>query len=405
MWIGKGSSQGLDILDLNKPYEKNAVLSHFTNNPDNPASLIDNSVYTIFEDIWGDIWIGTYGKGISYYNRRVKKFENFRQNIHDKNSIGNNQVNAIFEDNENLWIGTENGLNRVNKKTGGYFEYYNNPVQPSSLSGKAVYAIYKDSFNNLWIGTWNGGLNLYHPEKNNFTYYLHNPGNKKSINNNNIFSIFQDSKGNLWIGTIGGGPNLFDYRTKTFKHYMDITSVKKGINIKDVNVILETKKKNLFISTYSNLLLYNFDIDDFEIKNLNSTNDPDFIEANIKVLFEDSRGKLWIGTEGGLICMDQDTWKTIQYTIRHGLPNNSIKGILEDNSGNLWISTTVGLTKFISGTTIPENPEFKNYNSKDGLPGNEFIKRSAFKNKSGHMYFGAQTDIHGFIPTALKIMP
>jgi signal transduction histidine kinase/CheY-like chemotaxis protein len=100
--------------------------------------------------------------------------------------------------------------------------------------------------------------------------------------------------------------------------------------------------------------------------------------------------------------MNEISGKTIQYTRKQGLPNNSIKEILEDNSGNLWISTAMGLSKFISATIIPDHPVFKNYDSKDGLQGNEFIKRSAYKNKTGYMYFGGSNGYTRFHPDSIK---
>ena len=52
-------------------------------------------------------------------------------------------------------------------------------------------------------------MNLYNPNDNSFNYYINDPGSDVSISGNNIISIFEDSFGKLWVGTLNGGLNLF----------------------------------------------------------------------------------------------------------------------------------------------------------------------------------------------------
>ena len=104
--------------------------------------------------------------------------------------------------------------------------------------------------------------------------------------------------------------------------------------------------------------------------------DPNSLAVNaVLSLYEDRSGVLWIGTMGGgLDKLDRENDQFIHYTIKNGLPSNTVWGILEedaspdDEDGNLWLSTTWGLSRF-----NPQTETFRNYDVSDGLQGNSFL--------------------------------
>ncbi|MBA7524052.1 Sensor histidine kinase RcsC [subsurface metagenome] len=401
LWIGRGAGEGLSIISLNNfnPDSK-FLIQHYKNIPFNSNSISDNTVIEIYEDQIGDIWLGTFGNGVNYYSHRTKKFFNYKQGIDKEKSIGNNLVNAFFEEENFLWIGTEMGLDRLDKRT-GLFKHFNYDSEDShSLGANAVYAILKDSRQNLWIGCWDGGLNLYNYKTERFQRYLPNrkPG---SLSNANVFSICEDTRGNLWVGTIGGGLNRFDYGTETFISYQHDENDPASIYHDAVNNIVSTKRGELFVSVIHSLEQYDYDQEKF----IHYTHDPDnqnsINEGNIISIFEDSDQNLWITTNMGLELFEREENKFVHYTTKVGLPNNTIQGILEDMNGNLWLSTNNGISKFIDGIKRPGTTHFRNYNSYDGLPGNEFVKRSCYKNSQGIMYFGSTQGYVKFHPDSI----
>ncbi len=115
LWIGIENG-GLDVLNL-ATYKKGVnSFAHFKKDPDRGTSLNNNSIYSLFSDKQGNIWIGTFGNGINIVNPTADKFIHIRNEPGAKNSLSNNQVNVFLEENNFLWIGTEGGLNRYNKK-------------------------------------------------------------------------------------------------------------------------------------------------------------------------------------------------------------------------------------------------------------------------------------------------
>ncbi len=401
LWMGRGGGQGLSILDLNS-VDKDLKVYHYDHEMGNSNSLSDNSLDCVYEDKWGDIWIGTYGKGINYNSRRSKKFHTVTHIPGNINTISNNHVNVFYDDKEFFWIGTEGGLNRLDKKTGKYKYFERNDNVPGSIGANAIYSIYKDSRGNLWIGTWTGGLNLYNYSTETFRKYIVRENDSASIGSNHVFSIFEDNRRNLWLGTIGGGLNRYDYTANSFIRYANNPSDSTTIATNFINSICQTKYGDLWISTHDKLDLFNYEKNIFHHYSRDQYIGPGMSSADILVLFVDSKDKLWLGTESGLVLYDKFNNTFVRYTTEHGLPNNTIKGILEDDMGNLWISTNNGITKFEKGVSVPKRPVFKNYDRNDGLQGNEFVKRSAYKDNSGYLYFGGTNGYTYFHPDSIK---
>jgi signal transduction histidine kinase/ligand-binding sensor domain-containing protein/ActR/RegA family two-component response regulator len=388
LWIGFGAGDGLMLIDPVPDGNQKPTVKSFIHEADNPQSLSNNSILDILEDQWGDLWIGSYGDGVNYLSFKRKKFYNIRQELNSKNTLSSNIINCFLEEEKYFWIGTESGLNRIDKSTGKIRQYIHNPADKSSISANAVYALYKDKFRNLWIGTWSGGLNIYNYNTDEFRSFKHDALKSASISSNNIFSILEDKNGFLWIGTIGGGLNLYNYQTSTFSQFTNNPKDPKSIGGNYVDHIYETKNGELWISSYRELNRFDYSSKTFQKYTHQPNNNNSISLGDIEVIFEDSKNHLWIGTAGGLNYFDRKNQKFRRFTTTNGLPNNYIEGIIEDQSGNLWISTNMGLSKFINGASLPDSTIFQNYNTGDGIQGTEFVKRSAYRDSKGYLYFG-----------------
>lgn len=404
MWIGKGSGDGLNLLNLNtfKPGEK-PTLHHLRNSPIFSWSISDNSIISLFEDKDKDIWVGTYGDGLNYYSRRSKKFFTEKQIPEPGLSISNNHVNTFFEDENYLWIGNEIGLDRMNKKDRKFTHFYL-PSSKADSKGAAAYVLFKDSRGNFWCGTWAGGLNKYNYKTQTFQNFTAD-GKPGSLSSPNVFSINEDKEGNLWIGTIGGGVNIYNPKTNAFTHYVNITGDSSSLQNNSVNHIYITRKGDIYLSTYSSLERFDPETKTFTHYMHNPQKANSLGNGSTMAIFEDSQENLWVATSVGLELFDKE-WGTFKhYTTKDGLPSNFVQGIIEDKNKNLWISTNKGLSKFIKGATLPKKPVFQNYTQEDGLPCNEFTARSVYKNEEGKMYFGTTNGYLYFNPDDIEQDP
>ena len=170
-----------------------------------------------------------------------------------------------------LWIGTDAGLDRLDRRTGRITHYTPDPADPQSLSYRQVKTLYEDRDGVLWVGTWGGGLNrlvLSAAEGSDratgrFAAYRHDPNDSTSISSNRVEDILEDRQGILWIST-NDGFNRFDRATETFTRYTTR------------NISFEGEPTNM-------------------------------IHVLFGAVYEDDQGVLWVGTAGGLNRFDRST--------------------------------------------------------------------------------------------------
>lgn len=117
---------------------------------------------------------------------------------------------------------------------------------------------------------------------------------------------------------------------------------------------------------------------------------------DLRVLFTDSRQRLWAG-QTGLYLFNDTTRKFSLYTAKGGLSEEFVKGMEEDEKGNFWIATSNGLTQF-----NPQNFLYKKYNTADGLQGAEFEANAYYKTKKGQLYFGGVNGFNAFYPKDIE---
>lgn len=391
---------------LNRFNREKKNFDHWLHNPKNPNSISNNYVWSIYEDRSGILWIGTSGGGINKIDRTRDKFRHYYHDPGNPNSLNNDEIWSIYEDKTGvLWIGTDvGGLNKIDREKERFTYYMHDPKNPFSLSYSEVRSIYEDpgeTGNVLWIGTYRGGLNKFDRDKKQFTCYMNDPDNPKSLSSDFIVSIYGDSEGMLWIGTYGGGLNRFSRDKELFTRYMNDPENPKSLSNNFVHVIYEDRSGVLWIGTDRGLNQFDRDKEQFVRYEYESDN-PNSLSYNcVFSIYEDESGALWIGTfGGGLNKFEREKNKFTHYTEKEGLSNNAIYGILCDDEGSLWISTNDGLSKF-----NPKTETFKNYDINDGLQSREFNRGAYHKSKSGEMFFGGVSGFNAFYPDKIKESP
>ncbi|MFO7526092.1 MAG: two-component regulator propeller domain-containing protein [Ignavibacteriaceae bacterium] len=310
-----------------------------------------NSVLAVYYDKPDVVWTGGLSKetGLKMENKTTGETKVYMHDPDDKFSLSDNKVYSVYRDSKGtLWVGTFNGLNRLDEKTGNFFHYKNIPGDPNSLSDKWVWPVFEDSKGNLWVGTVKGGLNRFNPESNSFTNYKHDPGNIKSISDDFIFSIYEDRSGLIWVGTNADGVNYFDPSSRVFEHYFNIPENKNSLSDNTVFSMLADSKGNYWIGTR------NGGLDKFNYKQKKFTNyshDPSdqnsLINNSVQVIYEDRSGILWIGTfSSGMNSFNPVTGNFKSYVHNPNDPNsitdNRVYAITEDSDGVIWIGTYAG---------------------------------------------------------------
>jgi Predicted periplasmic ligand-binding sensor domain len=142
---------------------------------DKKDGILSDTVFSLSEDDYGNIWIGT-DLGVNKISKDFKVLETYKSG-ESKSFLGDSNIYTICCDDKNnsVWVGTsDSGVYKINTKTKKIHKFKSNPHDENSLPSNKIYTILKDDKNNIWIGTDNG-LTYYNKEKDNFNTYKNDP--------------------------------------------------------------------------------------------------------------------------------------------------------------------------------------------------------------------------------------
>jgi ligand-binding sensor domain-containing protein len=391
IWIGT-LGDGLDILSV-----QTGEIVNYSYDYNNPYSLKNNEVLSLFRDFSGIIWVGT--NGLDIYNPKKEKFVLYDYVPYSREKLVFRNIHPIYQDAYGvLWLGSKtDGLHILNRSGKTYTRWVHDPGNMNSLSSSKIRAIKEYPEGVLWIGTEDQGLNKVVLDRNrkpiSFKHYKHQSGNSNSLTSNKIYALLADASGKLWIGT-DNGLTVMDIESETFTQYVPDKANPKSISNTIVYAIYGDKAGNIWLATDVGINKYDPATGGFIHYTHNGSNKNSVIHNEILCFHEDAKGNLWIGTYGkGLDKFDPVKNSFTHFTTIPQFLTAVIYGILEDDKQNLWMSTNNGILKFNI-----EDGDIKQFSIEDGLQSNEFNGTSYFKSRSGEMFFGGQYGFNSFYP-------
>ncbi|MDR3059471.1 MAG: response regulator [Prevotella sp.] len=476
--------RGVDYFD-----KKNGTFTHY--NRTTIPNMVSNSVWSVMEDNKGFLYIGHVSSGLSILSLKDKRIKNFRHESGNKESLPGDEVRTIYVDrNDNVWIGTNNGLALFNSDKESFTTFSHDPQNKQSLISNYVYTInqvddgklwrgtekggisildlkqnmfltpqnisfenityndgnrglsnptirsvYQDSFNNLWIGTYGGGINFisHHPPFFNTWIYSPIPGLNNTLNNPIAWGTCADKYDQIWVGTDGGGINLFangkrvqifDKKTNKITDDAILAAIKDsennlwfgtfngGVNIydhkkdilkrlpiddksKDIRCFFEDNEKNMWIGCNNGLYQYNITTGQGKLYSTDNSELPDNL---VRAISRDNKGLIWIGFFGeGLAILDKDLKIVKTFKTDKGFPSNTVDNIYKDTKGQMWIATGEGLVCFSSPEKIDEYTVF---NEQNGILNSHI--RAITEDKQGNIWISTNGGINRFMPSQNK---
>ncbi|MBN2011275.1 response regulator, partial [candidate division KSB1 bacterium] len=374
LWAGTWGN-GLNMYD-----PEQGKFYNFYHDPQKNTSISHNIIMRLLADHRGNIWIGTWGGGLNKLKRseinqmksgKAPDFVQYKHTANDPTSIAGNSIYSIFEDRSGvLWIGAElNGISKFNLDKIPFEHYQSNANMSNQLNDNVVTSIFKDTHDNLWIGTQSGGLNLYNFKTRKFSHYMNDPDDNTSLSSNAARTIYEDRSGNLWVGAVIG-LNMFDRNTQKFHRYYTDNDNPTQTNILG---IYEDTDGYLWLSSWEcGLIRFNPNTKLFKIFK-HDPNDSTSIACNTSnAVTEDKLNHLWIGTEiGGLALYDRETEKFIHF--KHdkkdtsSISSNKVISLLCSKNGDLWIGTTRGLNRLVVSKNVEPKPMFEHFIMPNGV--------------------------------------
>lgn len=391
LYIGHVGS-GFSIFSL-----KDKSVKNFQNETGNPTSLPGNDVFCIIKDANGNIWLGT-NNGLALYNAANDNFITFRNNKNDKYATLCSRILSIRQLKDNrLWIASElNGIAILNLKQGMFLspeelsiEYIQEGDDSRSLSNASARCIFQDSFDNIWIGTWGGGINFISSKPPLFTTLSYSPipNNENSLNNEVASSLCMDRQGRIWIGTDGGGINVFEGEKRIAIYKKESGDIPSNF----ILASLQDSKGNLWFGSYQGGISYY----DSRNKRFRSISLMGQSNLDVRTIYEDAQHNIWVGYSGGIVVLNPLTMKIIQHynTDNSELHSDFIRSIAQDEKGRFWIGT------FGDGLGIytPDLQKIKTFTQRDGFCSNTI--NQIIQDKQKRMWIGTGEGLVCFLST------
>ena len=298
-------------------------------------------IHSIMEYAPHQLLIGS-DDGLLLFNTITEEYQLFTEDETNPHSLSNRFVYPIIKDHEGgIWIGTYyGGVNYISPNT-GQFESFVHSRFSNSVNGTVIGRFCEDSNGDVWIASDDGGLNRFSPKNRKFSHYLPLEG-KNSLSYHNVHALCMDDD-NLWIGTYTGGVNVLNLQTGTFKTYSAYQDNPASLDGTSSYAIFKDRKERIWVTSMSGVNLYNREKDNFtRIKDL------DALTIDID---QDTKGNLWFSTQGkGLFKYhpEKQIWKNYIHDHKNpnSLANNQVNCVLIDTNGEMWVGTMNGLCKY-----------------------------------------------------------
>ncbi len=332
----------------------------------------------ITESATGAIYITTTSNGLFKLNEKTGEISNifYKANIVD----GINNMKGIVCNNENtIFITTNDGLLLLKDENINTIEHQKaNSNRRFALSTHALMSAMIDKNQNLWLGTWEGGINVNYKKQPIFSLLRHEAGVTNGPLERKITSVAVTNS-TIWLGT-NIGLSEYNRIKQTWRHFNQTQ-----MSGNDINAMKYDLEGDLFISAYQQKLnIYSEKIDNFKQYKLNGLK----INASITAFANEKSGKMWVGTNNsGVHLFDKQSGTSI--SLKEKFPNLNINinitSIVHDNRNRLWIGTsTNGL--FLLNLNNFTSKNFSNQSSTKNLSAENIL--SIYQDKKNNIWVG-----------------
>ena len=296
----------------------------------NPMPFLDdlstNSIFTMYQDSQGFIWIGT-AYGLERYDGY--DIQPFISNYKHPHILTHNDVRCFTEDNHYLWVGTLRGITLIHKSTYQSTSFPDSVLQDKeiidlirdrkgSIWATADQSVYQcdarygvlkeymleshanyfcqDRDGTLWLLTQNGGVLKYNPKDDTFAEHA-------QMSNCNPYRMMQDKQGLYWIVTWGDGIWRFDPTATDEAHMFHRQPVTNPVRHFPEEVFYDIAQDDTYgyIWALSHFRLYVFrvnerqELEEVDINMAPNINRPIDQSKTYSRILKDKAGNLWLG--------------------------------------------------------------------------------------------------------------
>lgn len=354
LWIGH-LGQGISILNLHQK-----SFNSFRHIPGDPTSLSENTVMC-FQETNNGILVGTDNDGVNLLTEDPKTGHREFSRFQFPDNFEYEDLNSVWDiarvSENSYWMATSFGLIE-SKKQGDRWEHKQHFIAQNK--GLRMRKVLLDDQNNLWLGTYNGLYLIPYNRRDAMSYhaYLPDPNNESSISDDVITEILIDSKNRFWIGTRDQGINLLtvDYTSLNLNsHTAPVLNFKEynagdshqSLNNKEINCLFEYYDGTIWAGTQGG----GINILDPETGRIEYITMEDGLPGdNVFGIQADDQGNIWLSTNKGLCSIStfETERKIASYDIADGVQGNvfMVNSFFKDSRGMLYFGGRNGFTRF-----------------------------------------------------------
>ncbi len=329
LWIST-SDGGLSKYDYRLSSDQQ--FKQYRNIPGDPTSIPVNIINDLLPDRYGHLWLATGGYSVLRFNKSTERFE--RPDPGSRRTA----LKMCLDSNGVLWVGGQGGsILKVNTKT---LASETDPRYTNLYSGlphATVTALYKDSNNDIWFGSWDNVLYRYSAATQSEEVFDQSTPAAFPVEEATSFS--EDNEARLWIGGRYAGLTIYDKNQNQFFNYRYDPAREGSIADDQVNCIFRCRNGMFWIGTNKGVSVYNPLQQYFVQTFLPATGK----KITIYDFYEEKNGDLWIATTNGIYIQKKDEHNFLHLPLSYKGERLSVTKFFSDSKGNFYIGTNYSL--------------------------------------------------------------
>lgn len=390
-------NDGLLALDSNGNIEK-----WYRADSMNPKSIASDSVWSIFLGYEGRLWLGYYNDGVSVFDKNHNKFQSLvRHPLLEKGIQSNDLKGFAKSEDGKLWIAVSDGIDILDTNN-NTIEHVNSNFN-SSYSGlkKGIYIedIFIDSKENVWIATWGDGIFYLKKGAKRFINYT-KVSTDNGLETDKIRCFSESVDGNIWIGSFLHGVHLYGVEKQNFSRIDNESFTRTGLLYKDVKDVFADSYGDIWIGTTKGLFKVVLEDSKFVVEDLSNEISASFgghpSAKQILSINQTQDGRVWFCTNGGgLFYFSKEENKFHRLQLKD-FNQSFVNAVIEPRKNELWVCGKLGVFKINL-----ENAEVVNFTTDDGLLNNHFKDGAVILDNKNRLYFGTNRGLNFIDPQAI----
>jgi signal transduction histidine kinase/ligand-binding sensor domain-containing protein/DNA-binding response OmpR family regulator len=302
-----------------------------------PDVLSSSFVRCFYKDSKGYMWIGTEDALIRYDASKARRYTH---SPNDKSSLPHNTVNTITEGkDEQLWVGTAQGLCIYDRERDLFINVDSIQTNKNYLNNRYITDLEFDAEGRLWIGTHEGGINIYDQSKGEFIYIIDKPQDG-ILPSSNFINILVNIGDTMWCASKGG---LLLYNTRT-RERLPLNSLDRFSNAQISSIVQEKSGSLLIATVLGEITRVVPGKTGYTFEKILAGNELGETSNRILSMALDQKGNIFAGGENsGFNAIEPRTHKVTRFLEEENnamrLPTNSIQSIYADDRGLIWVGT------------------------------------------------------------------